>query len=373
MAPEHLRRVLAANPGLPQGEAEAEGGTRWFSATEVVRLRSHFAKASGGRRHVPVTPDAAPLVALAQPLGAAGRSTAVLHLAVAAALAGWRVLVVDGDPSGRLGRDLGAAIPAGAGMPQGAGVLSLLAKSAAQHLRRANEGLLDRGEAPLPMPDLLAACLPLNADDLIAPSRWPGLDVMPAPPALLQADVQIAAWQSSQRTWRAHRALPQILADEGLRRRYDLILLDVGRGLGPLAVSVLAGADVLVAPFVVEAGLAPLGLGLAGLDPALKGVQTEEAAIARALGRPLPAPPAQTLLVLPVRARADAPARLAGFAAKLGDALLPAPLPEIARIASGQSPGFYDIDYRETGRLAYGPHRDACEAVWRQVAARLTR
>ena len=43
LAPAHFRRVLRANPELPQGRAEAQGGARWFTLDEVLRLRTHFA------------------------------------------------------------------------------------------------------------------------------------------------------------------------------------------------------------------------------------------------------------------------------------------------------------------------------------------
>jgi chromosome partitioning protein len=43
IAPGHFRRVLKANPDLPQGRSETEGGARWFSLDEVLRLRAHFA------------------------------------------------------------------------------------------------------------------------------------------------------------------------------------------------------------------------------------------------------------------------------------------------------------------------------------------
>jgi len=39
-----------------------------------------------------------------------------------------------------------------------------------------------------------------------------------------------------------------------LRSRYDLILCDTPRGLGPLALSALASADVLLAPVSLKEG-----------------------------------------------------------------------------------------------------------------------
>ena len=56
-------------------------------------------------------------------------------------------------------------------------------------------------------------------------------------------------------------------------------------------------------------------------------------------------------------------AQIAGFAAKLGAALLPTPLPEVAAVASGQVAQAYDLDYRQMGRLAYAPLRTACDAA----------
>ena len=48
VAPPHFRRVLRANPALPQGLSETEGGAKWFTLDEVLRLRAHFA-AEGSR------------------------------------------------------------------------------------------------------------------------------------------------------------------------------------------------------------------------------------------------------------------------------------------------------------------------------------
>ena len=48
VAPAHFRRVLRANPELPQGRSESENGAKWFAFDEVLRLRAHFA-AEGSR------------------------------------------------------------------------------------------------------------------------------------------------------------------------------------------------------------------------------------------------------------------------------------------------------------------------------------
>lgn len=375
MAPEHLRRVLAAEPGLPQGTAGSEGGTRWFTQNDLTALRAHFAKGPRKARYQPVRAAGAlaPLVALTGPLGNMGRTTCLLHLATAAALSGLRVLVIDGDPAGRLASTLPP--PPGQDAAPGTGVLSLIARSAALHLRRLNEARLERGDTPQPMDEALSAALPLRATDLIRPSLWSGLDVMAAPPAMMLGDLQITGWRLALRTWQPGRALAAALDDEGLRQRYDLILCDTPRGLGPLALALLTSADVLLAPFPLqetgphESGLSRLGAGLQALAQATSQIEAEAQIAARALGQTAPAAQAwQRLWVLPNRAGPDAPRQMAACAAKLGEVLLPNPMPDIAALAQGAAAQFYDLDYRTLGRLAYAPLREACDAAWRAMA-----
>ena len=43
VASAHFRRVLKQNPELPQGTSETEGGAKWFTLDEVLRLRAFFA------------------------------------------------------------------------------------------------------------------------------------------------------------------------------------------------------------------------------------------------------------------------------------------------------------------------------------------
>lgn len=368
MAPEHLRRILAAEPALPQGHAGVEGGTRWFTASEVAALRAHFAKGARKSRYLPQRPanSSAPLITLTAPQGRAGRSIAALHLATAAALAGYKVLLMDADPAGALAQALRVHDPAELG------VLGLIARDAARHLRQSNQSRLDRGEAPLAMDAVQSAALGLQAQDLIRPTLWPGLDLLPAGAGLMQADLQIGRWRLAQARWLPWRALAEAITSDGLRSQYDLILCDTGRGLGPLAVSMLASADVLLAPLPLTPGaLSGLGAGLQALAGGLASVQAEAQITAQALGQALPALHWRKLAVLPTRAGPDTAALLAQYAAELPSTLLPTPLPEIAQIAAGTAAQFYDLDYRDVGRLIYAPQRDATEAAWRGVAGLL--
>lgn len=61
VAPQHFRRVLRANPDLPQGRAETEAGARWFSLDEVLRLRAHFgSEGSKAKEYLPYRPRGLP-------------------------------------------------------------------------------------------------------------------------------------------------------------------------------------------------------------------------------------------------------------------------------------------------------------------------
>lgn len=358
MAPEHLRRVLAATPSLPQGSAGTDGGTRWFTNAEVATLRGHFSARARSHRYAPVPTKRAPLITLTGPGGAIGRTTALIHLATAASLAGFRVLVMDGDPSGTLAQTLHCQGP-----PPTGDVLTLLARSAGHNLRRLNQSRLDRGEAPTPMDPVLSAALSVTTTSLIRPTGWPGLDLLPATATLMQADLALTTWRLAQRSWAPWAALSEAFETDTIRKNYDLILCDTPRGLGPLALALLTATDILLAPLPLRPiGLTDLATGLASIAQATAALEADLQATARALGQTIEPMGWQRLAILPTRAGPDAARHLATAAAQLGTTLLPAALPELPAAQ------FYDLDYRTFGRLPYAPLRDACDAAWAGLA-----
>ena len=105
VAPAHFRRVLRANPALPQGKSETEGGARWFSLEEVLDLRAHFAaEGSRAKEYRPYRPAGLPakVAAVANFKGGVGKTSTAAHLAMSAALDGYKVLVVDLDSQGSM-------------------------------------------------------------------------------------------------------------------------------------------------------------------------------------------------------------------------------------------------------------------------------
>ena len=109
VAPAHFRRVLRANPALPQGRSETDGGAKWFTLDEVLRLRAHFAaEGSRAKPYRPWRPAGLPakVAAIANFKGGVGKTSMAAHLAMSAALDGYRVLVVDLDSQGSMTSDL---------------------------------------------------------------------------------------------------------------------------------------------------------------------------------------------------------------------------------------------------------------------------
>ena len=74
VAPPHFRRVLRANPALPQGRGETDAGAKWFSLDEVLRLRAHFAARglAAPRNTAPTGPRACPRKSAPWPISRAG-------------------------------------------------------------------------------------------------------------------------------------------------------------------------------------------------------------------------------------------------------------------------------------------------------------
>ena len=105
VAQAHFRRVLKANPDLPQGRSETDGGAKWFALDEVLRLRAHFAAiGSRAKEYTPYRPAglAAKMVAVANFKGGVGKTSTAAHLAMSAALDGYKVLVIDLDSQGSM-------------------------------------------------------------------------------------------------------------------------------------------------------------------------------------------------------------------------------------------------------------------------------
>ncbi|MEM9235007.1 MAG: AAA family ATPase, partial [Pseudomonadota bacterium] len=149
VATGHFRRVLKQNPDLPQGLSETEGGAKWFTYEDVLRLRAHFSEqGSKAKNYLPYRPEGLPakIAAIANFKGGVGKTSTAAHLAMSAALDGYKVLVIDLDSQGSMTSIFGGRVE-----DEWKTVFPLLARHYGRQQRLDNQRRLDRGEAPKPL------------------------------------------------------------------------------------------------------------------------------------------------------------------------------------------------------------------------------
>jgi len=373
VAPAHFRRVLRANPDLPQGLSETEGGAKWFSLDEVLRLRAHFAaEGSKAKNYLPYRPAGLPakMVAVANFKGGVGKTSTAAHLAMSAALDGYKVLVIDLDSQASMTSVFGGRVA-----DEWQTVFPLIARHYAAHLRRENRRRMDRGEPPIPLDATLSEALPIRTDSMIQSTHWPNIDLIGAQLNLYWAEFQIPVWRMQARGWKLWDALTDVLTEDGVMDRYDLIFLDTPPALGYLTINGLAAADILLVPV----GASFLEFDSTGrffdmLHTTFRSIEEGENLAARALG--LPEISFQWDAVRAVITRYDGAqqAELAGLMqAYLGRTLSPQRQEFTALIGqAGESvQGIYEADYRDFNRETYARGRETFDATYAAFKALL--
>ncbi len=359
VAPAHFRRVLRQNPDLPQGRSETEGGAKWFSLDEVLRLRAHFgSQGSKAKEYLPYRPKGTPakIVALANFKGGVGKTSTCAHLAMSAALDGYRVLMVDLDSQGSMTSIFGGKVDDEWGT-----VFPLLARHYAQTLQADNQRRQDRGEAPLPLDDTLSEALKVKTGDVIQNTHWPNIDLIGAQLNLYWSEFQIPVWRMQSRGWKLWDALSEVLAADGVLDDYDIIFLDTPPALGYLTINGLAAADILLVPL----GASFLEFDSTGrffdmLHSTFASIEDGENTAARALGRPEMAFEWDAVRAIVTRYDASQQAEMAGLMqAYLGRTLSPYRQDFTALIGqAGESVnGIYEADYRDFNRETYARGR----------------
>jgi len=366
VAQAHFRRVLKANPDLPQGRAETEGGARWFAFDEVLRLRAHFAaEGSRAKNYLPYRPAGLPakVVAVANFKGGVGKTSTCAHLAMSAALDGYRVLVVDLDSQGSMTTIFGGRVA-----DEWQTVFPLIARHYAAHLQGENRARAGRGEAPAPLDGTLTEALKIRAADVIQKTHWPNIDLIGSQLNLYWAEFQIPVWRIGARGWKLWDALSEVLGSEGLLARYDLIFLDTPPALGYLTINGLAAADILLVP----TGASFLEFDSTGrffdmLHSTFRSIEDGENIAARALGRPELAFEWDAVRCLVTRYDAAQQAELASLMqAYLGRTLNLQRQDFTALIgqAGERVNGIYEADYRDFNRETYMRGRETFDATW---------
>lgn len=366
VAQAHFRRVLKANPALPQGKSETEGGAKWFTLDEVLTLRAHFAaEGAKTKEYRPWRPEGLPakVVAVANFKGGVGKTSTCAHLAMSAALDGYRVLVIDLDSQGSMTSIFGGKVADEWGT-----VFPLLARHYAGHLMAENRNRAARGEAPQPLDPALSDALKITPADVIQKTHWPNIDLIGAQLNLYWAEFQIPVWRMAARGWKLWDALSEALSDGGLLDAYDLIFLDTPPALGYLTINGLAAADILLVP----TGASFLEFDSTGrffdmLHSTFRSIEEGENIAARALGRPELAFEWDAVAAIITRYDAAQQAELAALMqAWLGRTLLRERQDFTALIgqAGEQVSGIYEADYRDFNRETYMRGRETFDATY---------
>ena len=366
VAPAHLRRVLKANPDLPQGASETEGAAKWFTLDEVLRLRTHFAsEGSKAKEYRPYRPAGLPakIVAVANFKGGVGKTSTCAHLAMSAALDGYKVLVIDLDSQGSMTSILGGRVA-----DEWQTVFPLLARHYATHLRRENQTRLDRGEAPHPIDDILSEALKTRSKDLIQGTHWPNIDLIGAQLNLYWAEFQIPVWRMQGRSWKLWDALTDTLAEDGVLDEYDVVFVDTPPALGYLTINGLAASDILLVPM----GASFLEFDSTGrffdmLHSTFQSIEDGENMAARALGRPEMAFEWDAVRTIITRYDSSQQTEMAGLMQSyLGRSLSPHWQGYTALIgqAGEQVSGIYEADYRDFNRETYVRGRETFDATY---------
>ena len=366
VATAHFRRVLKQNPSLPQGRSETEGASKWFTLDEVLRLRGHFAtEGSKAKEYRPYRPAGLPakLVAVANFKGGVGKTSTAAHLAMSAALDGYRVLVIDLDSQGSMTSIFGGKVA-----DEWQTVFPLLARHYATHLRGENQLRMARGDDPLPLDDTLLAALEVKTADLIQTTHWPNIDLIGAQLNLYWAEFQIPVWRMQGRTWKLWDALTDMLAADGALDAYDVVFIDTPPALGYLTINGLAAADILLVPV----GASFLEFDSTGrffdmLHATFASIEDAENIAARALGRAGLAFEWDAVRAVVTRYDGTQQAELAGLMqAYLGRTLSPHRQDFTALIgqAGEQVSGIYEADYRDFNRETYVRGRETFDATY---------
>ena len=359
VASAHFRRVLRQNPDLPQGSSDTEGGAKWFTLDEVLRLRAHFAaEGSKSKDYLPYRPKGLPakITAVANFKGGVGKTSTGAHLAMSAALDGYKVLVIDLDSQGSMTSIFGGQVA-----DEWQTVFPLLARHYAGTLQADNQRRLDRGEPPLPLDETMTDALGVTASDVIQSTHWPNIDLIGAQLNLYWSEFQIPVWRMQSRGWKLWDALTDILEADGVLDDYDLVFIDTPPALGYLTINGLAAADIVLVPL----GASFLEFDSTGrffdmLHSTFASIEEGENTAARALGRPEMAFEWDAVRAVITRYDGAQQAEMAGLIqAYLGKTLQPYRQDFTALIGqAGETVnGIYEADYRDFNRDTYARGR----------------
>ena len=241
-----LRKRLADSPELPQGRVDGpEGRQRWFTLEEINDLRRGLRLR--GRRLLPERPPGrAPRVAIANFKGGVGKSVVAQHFAHAAALDGYRVLLVDFDPQATLTHAMGLVE-----VEEETTVWGVMGRDLFREATRIMAEADDPEALPYPggdeLPEEVQALGARAARDFIRPTCWPTIDITPSCANAAFVEFASAQYRSMHGLWTFFGCVDRWLA-ELPDDAYDLILFDCPPAIGYQSLNAAFAADILYIP-----------------------------------------------------------------------------------------------------------------------------
>ncbi|GAW37131.1 sporulation initiation inhibitor protein Soj [Roseovarius sp. A-2] len=316
----------------------------------------------------PWRPEGLPakIVAVSNFKGGTSKTTTTAHLAMSAALDGYKVLVIDLDSQGSLTSIMGGDVP-----DEWSTAFPLLAKDYAQTVQAENTVRAAAGQAPLPFDETLTEALKVSARDIIQPTHWPNIDLLGAQLNLYWAEFQIPVWRMGLRSWSLWDALNNALTEERIVDDYDIIFLDTPPALGYLTINALAAADILLVPL----GASFLEFDSTGrffdmLYSTFASVEDGENAVRRRDGLPEVKFEWDAVRALITRFDAGQQTDLANvIQAYFGDFMTTYRQELTAMVGqAGESVnGIYEADYRDFNRETYVRGRETFDRTWAEV------
>ncbi|MBO9436630.1 AAA family ATPase [Ruegeria sp. R13_0] len=240
-----LRKKLAEDPSLPQGATEDDGRQRWFSLTEINELRRRLR--FRGKSLLPQRPAGRAMrVAVSNFKGGVGKTVVAQHLANAAALDGYRVLVVDFDPQATLTHSMGLAE-----VREWNTVWGIMCRDLCREANRIADEYDDPADCPYPtadeLPEDVQSIGAQRVQDFIQRTSWSTIDIIPSCANAAFVEFASAQYRSIHKAWSFFGCVARYL-DELPDDQYDLIVFDCPPAIGYQSLNAAFAADILYIP-----------------------------------------------------------------------------------------------------------------------------
>ncbi|MFK7837042.1 MAG: AAA family ATPase [Sulfitobacter sp.] len=242
-----LRSRIAADETFPTGKVEQDGRQRWYSLEEVGQMRRRLS--TPRKSMMPMRPGGRAFrAAVANFKGGAGKSTVALHLAHAAALDGYKVLLIDFDPQATLSHSMGLT-----DVEEENTVWGVIARDLARETTRMNAGPVGAESGARAVPRTLPASIrdlgldTREAGDFIRPTSWPTIDMVPSCANAAFVEFASAQYRALNPEWSFFACVSRYLA-EIPDEAYDLILFDCPPAIGYQSMNAVFAADMLMIP-----------------------------------------------------------------------------------------------------------------------------